>query len=192
MYEKFNSPYKSPKRSCFNCDSEISIGDTPLFKENARSALVNQLWKHFENLGILLDLQLLETSKSQLENSKSLKSLYHSIACKLLKDKDGSKISLLFIKLEKDPKNWQDLIFSHLEYFPDIKCHQCLEWNCFYCGNKSHSETCKSLKLENSKSCPKCKIIISVNLNFLSNAREMMDVTRWNVVTVDMYSVGNV
>lgn len=70
-------------------------------------------------------------------------------------------ISLQKINEATDPLVWKDLLFSHLQLYPNLECYKCLAVNCLLCGTKAHSGSCKELSLgKDCKSCPKCKILI--------------------------------
>jgi len=95
-----------------------------------------------------------------------------------------STISRLFIPLQRDARQWKELQFWHIGSFPKTECDSCEDTMCFSCGetpfhenvsciknmknlvlrNSPHdSELIENIKwkLENSKQCPCCSILIN-------------------------------
>ncbi|CAO3625467.1 unnamed protein product [Cunninghamella blakesleeana] len=90
-------------------------------------------------------------------------------------------ISRHILLLDMKPETWKRLQFSHISYFPNIDCTNtsCRINFCLQCGYKSHKDrTCEEnmqqmiylesndsdpirWKLENSKRCPSCSILIT-------------------------------
>ncbi|CAO3696400.1 unnamed protein product [Rhizopus stolonifer] len=92
------------------------------------------------------------------------------------------QLSLLFLKTIHDPDAWKQVQFMHIGFFPNMNCSHCQIPICLHCGYDSHPAlTCeenmnllvksKSLasethytilwKLENSRQCPNCSIMIN-------------------------------
>ena len=165
------------REDCFNSIVEIF---QQLIKSFSVSSMSRQMIR-----------EILIKFESEWKNgkSKNIKCIYSCIIPGLLEFVDDSfnlmllvsKISGFLIKLETYSSSWQELIFLHLEYFPFLQCSNCQEWNCFRCGSKRHlniscleclklqidpqlkSSLSKTLdwKIKNSKSCPKCRILIT-------------------------------
>ncbi|ORX99710.1 hypothetical protein K493DRAFT_257031 [Basidiobolus meristosporus CBS 931.73] len=95
----------------------------------------------------------------------------------------AAKISSKLVSLEFRPELWKELQFMHIANFPQVNCQKCYQEVCLRCGEGSHhkamtcfeymedqvrnshtySESVENLKwkLENSKSCPNCCILIN-------------------------------
>ncbi|KAJ3220839.1 E3 ubiquitin-protein ligase arih2 [Clydaea vesicula] len=91
-------------------------------------------------------------------------------------------ISTMFIPLETVESKWKKLQFLHISNFPKVLCPNCEDSLCFSCGESPFHENigCSKYmkhiiiknqdtekvanfkwKLENSKRCPQCKIMIN-------------------------------
>ncbi|KAI8900234.1 hypothetical protein BC833DRAFT_582745 [Globomyces pollinis-pini] len=100
-----------------------------------------------------------------------------------LKRHNLAEISKLLVSLELSSQKWKELQFCHISMFPKAECSNCLQNCCFGCGSTPYHEdsTCiehmtyilntkqgtseflatLNWKIENSKACPQCKVLIN-------------------------------
>ncbi|KAI9481142.1 MAG: hypothetical protein EXX96DRAFT_565567 [Benjaminiella poitrasii] len=103
-------------------------------------------------------------------------------SCQVVNQMDIVKlISQKILQLEMKPDTWRRLQFDYITFFPTANCPTCNMAVCLQCGNHAHSDmSCKDnmkriivqkqannelietlkWKIENSRSCPSCSIMI--------------------------------